>query len=365
MLSPFPKPWRTGQHCRYLALLAGLLYAIGAHTESAHPLPAASLTDVSGLQVGSYTLPSGTTGCTVILVAGEGAPGGVAQRGGAPGTRETDALHPLNLVDKVNAIVLSGGSAFGLDSASGTVRWLKEQKRGWDVGIARVPIVPAAVLFDLPVGDNARIQPDVECGYKAAQTASTAPVQQGSVGAGAGATVGKLGQPMRGGLGSFAYRMPNGLVVAALVATNALGDIVDPDSGRLLAGARDTEGKLQDARQLLRDGRLFAQTMPRMGENTTIGVVATNARLNKVEVNRLALMADDGYGRAIYPVHTMYDGDTVFALATGHWEGKADMSLIGALAADAMAQALKQAVLQASSLPGIPAVKDLLPERKP
>lgn len=326
------------------------------------PAPDTGLTAVPGILVGSHTLPGGTTGCTVVLVEGDGATGGVAQRGGAPGTRETDALHPLNLVDKVNAVVLAGGSAFGLECASGVVRWLKERQRGWDVGVARVPIVPAAVLFDLPVGDNARVQPDAACGYLAAEAASSAPVQQGSVGAGAGATVGKLGQPMRGGLGSFAYRMPNGLVVAALVATNALGDIIDPDDGRVLAGARDADGKLQDVRRRLRHGHLFAQAMPRMGENTTIGVVATNARLGKAEVNRLALMADDGYSRAIYPVHTMYDGDTVFALATGHWEGEADLSLIGALAADAMAQAIKQAVLRARSLPGIPTASDLWPE---
>lgn len=338
----------------------GLLCAVfGAQAEGGGPAQADTLTAVEGIRVGSHTLSGGTTGCTVVVVEGDGAPGGVAQRGGAPGTRETDALDPLNMVDKVDAIVLSGGSAFGLDSASGTVRWLREHNRGWDVGVARVPIVSAAVLFDLPVGENARVQPDADCGYRAAEQAGNGPVVQGSVGAGAGATVGKFGQPMRGGLGSFAYRMPNGLVVGALVATNALGDIVDPENGRLLAGARDAQGRMQDVRRLLRDGSLITQTMPRMGENTTIGVVATNARLSKAQVNRLALMADDGYGRAIHPVHTMYDGDTVFALATGRWEGEADLSLIGALAADAMAQAVKRAVLQATALPGIPAARDV------
>ncbi|WP_295438912.1 P1 family peptidase [uncultured Thiodictyon sp.] len=320
----------------------------------------ATLTAVSGLRVASHTLAGGTTGCTVVVIEGDGAPGGVAQRGGAPGTRETDLLHPLNEVDRVNAIVLSGGSAFGLDAATGTVRWLREQGMGWDTGLTRVPIVPSAVLYDLPVGNNVQVQPGADCGYQAAAAAKGAPVEQGSVGAGAGATVGKLGRPMRGGLGSFAYRLPNGLMVAALVATNALGDIIDPDTSRVVAGARDAEGKLLDARQLIRHGILFNQTIPpRAGVHTTIGVVATNARLNKTQVDRMALMADDGYARAIVPVHTMYDGDTVFALATGSWDGDANLTLIGAMAAEAMARALVAAVEHATSLPGIPAAGEL------
>jgi L-aminopeptidase/D-esterase-like protein len=324
-----------------------------------------TLTAVDGLKVGSYTLPTGTTGCTVILVDGEGVPGGVSQRGGAPGTRETDLLNPLNIVDKVNAVVLSGGSAFGLDSATGTMRWLDEHNIGWDVRIAKVPIVPAAILFDLPVGTNARNHPGADCGYKAVAAAATSAVVMGTVGAGAGATVGKMGGPnrsMKGGLGSSAIRMPNGLVVAAIVAVNAVGDIIDPDTGKVVAGVRNPDGTFTDARTLLRSGDLLRRPAPRAFENTTIGLVATNARLTKAEVSRLALMGDDGYARAIFPSHTMGDGDTVFSLATGRWDGEADVSLIGALAADVMAKALVQAVTQATSLPGlpnIPAVRDL------
>jgi L-aminopeptidase/D-esterase-like protein len=341
------------------------LFAPGAHRVAAAATAAdnSTLTAIDGLKVGSYTLPSGTTGCTVILVDGEGVPGGVAQRGGAPGTRETDLLNPLNMVDKVNAIVLSGGSAFGLDSATGTVKWLEEHHIGWDVRIAKVPIVPAAILFDLPVGNNATNHPGADCGYKAVASASAAPVSMGSVGAGAGATVGKMGGPagaMKGGLGSAALRMPNGLVVAAIVAVNAVGDIIDPDSGKIVAGARTSSGAFADARTLLRSGAFSRRRdSPRAGENTTIGLVATNAKLTKAEVSRMALMGDDGYARAIFPSHTMGDGDTVFSLATGKWDGTADLSIVGALAADVMARALVQAVTQATGLPNIPAVRDL------
>jgi len=323
-----------------------------------------TLTAVDGLKVGSVTLPGGTTGCTVILVDGEGVPGGVSQRGGAPGTRETDLLNPLNMVDKVNAIVLSGGSAFGLDAATGTSKWLEEHHIGWDVRVTKVPIVPAAILFDLPIGNNATNHPGADCGYKAVAAATTAPVSMGTVGAGAGATVGKMGGPgtaMKGGLGSAALRMPNGLVVAAIVAVNAAGDILDPDTGKVIAGARKPDGTFADARTLLRSGALMRRrgTAPRAVENTTIGLVATNAKLTKAEVSRMALMADDGYARAIFPSHTMGDGDTLFSLATGRWDGQADVSLIGALAADVMAKALVQAVMQATGLPNIPAVRDL------
>jgi L-aminopeptidase/D-esterase-like protein len=300
----------------------------------------------------------------VILVDGNGAPGGVAQRGGAPGTRETDLLSPLNMVDKVNAIVLSGGSAFGLDAATGAVKWLEEHNIGWDAGGTRVPIVPAAILFDLPVGNNARNHPGADCGYQAIAAATTAPVIMGSVGAGAGATVGKMGGPtrsMKGGLGSAALRMPNGLIVAAIVAVNAVGDIIDPDNGQVVAGVRNPDGGFTDVRTLLRSGALMqrAAARPRPGANTTIGIVATNARMTKTEASRMALMADDGYARAIVPSHTVADGDTLFSLATGTWEGDADLSLVGALAADVMAKALIQAVTQATGLPNIPAVRDL------
>jgi L-aminopeptidase/D-esterase-like protein len=342
-----------------------------AQTPSAQSASASNttLTAVDGVKVGHHTLTERPTGCTVIVFDGDGAVGGVSQRGGAPGTRETDLLDPLNMVDKVNAIVLSGGSAFGLDAASGAVKWLDEHGVGYDVRIARVPIVPAAILFDLPVGGNPKIRPTADCGYRAAQAASTAPVTEGSVGAGAGATVGKLGGfrqqagspsgqhgPMKSGIGSAAIRMPNGLVVAALVAVNAVGDIVDPATGRTVAGVLNEDGSFADARKLLRSGVLARQ---RAAENTTIGLVATNATLSKDQVNRIALMADDGLARAIVPSHTNGDGDTVFAVATGRWSGTADVTLVGALAAEAMADAIVRAATQATGLPGLPAVRDL------
>ncbi len=339
--------------------------------QSAQPAANQTLTAVEGIKVGHFTLSERPTGCTAIIVDGD-AVGGVAQRGGAPGTRETDLLNPLNMVDKVNAVVLAGGSAFGLDAASGTVRWLDEHNIGFDVRIAKVPIVPAAILFDLPVGGDPKIRPTADCGYKAAQAATTAPVGEGSVGAGAGATVGKLGGfaehpgypsgqrgPMKSGIGSFALRMPNGLVVGAIVAVNAVGDIIDPDTGRVVAGVLTPTGEFADARKILRSGVL---ARPRPAENTTIGLVATNAKLTKSEAGRMALMADDGYARAIYPSHTNGDGDTVFSLATGRWPGEADITLIGALAAEAMAQAVVRAATQATGLPGLPAARDL---RKP
>lgn len=349
---------------RGMVAAAVLVSAFAAVAADAQTPANSTITAIDGLKVGSFTLPGGTTGCTVILVDGEGAPGGVSQRGGAPGTRETDLLNPLNMVDKVNAIVLSGGSAFGLDSASGTVAWLEEHGIGWDVRIAKVPIVPAAILFDLPVGNNAKNHPGADCGYKAVESATNAPVAMGTVGAGAGATVGKMGGPgraMKGGLGSYAVRMPNGLVVGAIVAVNAVGDIIDPDTGKVIAGVRNPDGTFADARTLLRSGALMERrgSGGRAGENTTIGLVATNATLTKAQVSRIALMGDDGYARAIFPSHTMGDGDTVFALATGRWNGEADLSLIGALAADVMAKALGRAVTEATGLPNIPAVRDL------
>jgi L-aminopeptidase/D-esterase-like protein len=321
------------------------------------------LTAVDGLKVGHHTLTERPTGCTVVLVDGDGATGGVSQRGGAPGTRETDLLDPLNMVDRVNAVVLSGGSAFGLDAAQGTVRFLEERGVGWRVGASGVvPIVPAAILFDLGFGGKPTVRPTADCGYRAAAAAGTAPVQEGNVGAGAGATVGKLGGglPMKAGIGSAARVLPNGLVVAALVAVNAAGDIVDPDTGRIVAGTRNADGKsLADARQLLRSGALLRAAPAPAGANTTIGVVATNARLTKTEANRMALMADDGLARAIVPSHTVGDGDTVFALATGRSTATASVTVIGALAADAMAEAIVRAATQAERSGGLPAARDL------
>jgi L-aminopeptidase/D-esterase-like protein len=326
--------------------------------------PAASratsgLTAVEGIRVGHHTLAERPTGCTVILVDGD-AVGGVSQRGGAPGTRETDLLNPLNMVDKVNAIVLSGGSAFGLEAATGTVRWLEEHNIGWPAGPVKVPIVPSAILFDLGVGANPKIRPTAECGYKAADAATVGPVAEGTVGAGAGATVGKLGgggRSTKSGIGTASIRLPNGLVVAAIVAVNAVGDIIDPATGKVVAGVRNADGTFADARTMLRTGRNLQA--PRAGENTTIGVVATNARLTKALVTRMALMADDGYARAISPSHTNGDGDTIFSLATGRWDGSADITIIGALAAEAMADAVVRAATQATGVAGIPAARDM------
>ena len=340
--------------CAIVLLLSALVHA------QAPAGPNTTLTAVPGIKVGHHTLAERPTGCTVILVDGDGAVGGVAQRGGAPGTRETDLLDPSNMVDKVNAVVLSGGSAFGLDAATGTVKWLEEHAIGWDVRIAKVPIVPAAILFDLPVGGNPKIRPNADCGYRAAASATAEPVREGTIGAGAGATVGKTGgqgRSMKAGVGSYSITLPGGLSVGAIVAVNAVGDIIDPDTGRIVAGARNADNTFADARVLLRAGRTGAP--PRPGENTTIGLVATNAKLTKAQAQRMALMADDGFARAIYPSHTVGDGDTVFSLATGRWDGEVNLTQIGALAADVMARAIVRAATEATGLPNLPAARDL------
>ena len=319
--------------------------------------PKSGLTAIDGIKVGHVTLTTRPTGCTVVLVEA-GATAGVDVRGSAPGTRETDLLDPENLVEKVNAIVLSGGSAFGLDAASGVMRYLEERKVGFKFGTAYVPIVPAAVLFDLPIGDNPMIRPDATCGYDAAKAATSGPIAEGSVGAGAGATVGKFagGKAMKGGLGTASITLPSGLTVAALVAVNAGGDIVNPATGQIVAGSRAADGSFIDARKAMRSGEL---DKPRPGENTTIGIVATNAKLTKAQAKKMAEMAHDGFARAIVPSHTMGDGDTIFALATGSQTSEANVSLIGALAAEAMAQAILRGVNEATGLPGYPAVRDL------
>jgi L-aminopeptidase/D-esterase-like protein len=340
-----------------LALITALSALV--HGQAA-PAANSTLTAVPGIKVGHHTLTERPTGCTVILVDGDGAAGGVSQRGGAPGTRETDLLDPSNMVDKVNAVVLAGGSAFGLDAATGTVKWLEEHNIGWPTGVARVPIVPAAILFDLPVGGNPKIRPTADCGYRAAAAATNAPVAEGTIGAGAGATVGKSGgggRSMKAGIGSYSITLPNGLSVGAIVAVNAVGDIIDPDTGAVVAGVRNPDGTFADARKILRSGT--GGQAPRAGENTTIGLVATNARLTKTQAQRMALMADDGFARAIYPSHTVGDGDTVFSLATGQWTGEVNLTQIGALAADVMARAIVRAATEATGLPNIPAARDL------
>jgi L-aminopeptidase/D-esterase-like protein len=282
-------------------------------------------------------------------------------RGGAPATRETDLLEPRNLVQQVNAFVLSGGSAFGLDSATGVMRYLEEHGQGYPTATGPVPIVPAASLIDLWFGGNPTIRPTADCGYRAAQAASTESVPEGNVGAGAGASVGKLlgtARAMKAGIGTAAVITPDGLVVAALVAVNAVGDIIDPSTGRVIAGIRTEDGKaLADARALIRSGVVGAPLGAR--DHTTLAVVATNATLTKVQAQKVAQMAHDGFARAIAPVHTPYDGDTVFAAATGRWKHDPNLLVIGSLAADVVAQAIVRAATEATSLGGLPAARDL------
>jgi L-aminopeptidase/D-esterase-like protein len=273
-------------------------------------------------------------------------------------------LDPVNSVEQVNAVVLSGGSAFGLDVASGVMRYLDEEDIGYSVGQKVVPIVVGAILYDLGLEGDRKIRPGPECGYIAAETASIRPPEEGSVGAGAGATVGKMGggRPMKGGFGTASITLDNGLVVAAGVAVNAVGDIIDPATGEVVAGMLNSDGVgFLDARKVLR-GEGSNQDFEfgiESGANTTIGLVATNARLTKAQTTKIAQMAQDGLARTIYPAHTMGDGDTVFALATGTLEGQGNVTLIGALAADVMAEAILRAVRLAEGLPGIPSVSDL------
>jgi L-aminopeptidase/D-esterase-like protein len=338
----------------------------GASSAGAAGLPASAssgggLTDVEGIEVGHFTDTRRPTGCTVILCE-NGAVAGVDVRGGAPGTRETDLLNPVNTVQQIFGVVLSGGSAFGLDTASGVMRYLDEKGIGFQLGPIVVPIVPAAILFDLNVGDP-KIRPTADSGYAACRAASSGPVAQGNVGAGAGATIGKLfgvQYAMKSGLGTSSLRAgTTGLVVAALAAVNAGGDVFRPQTGELLAGARAADGKsLSNTIARIRAGErvLASESDPR---NTTLAVVATNARLSKVQITKVAQMAQDGLARAINPVHTPFDGDTVFALATGTLVADVDAGAVGALAAEAVAEAIVRAVLHATGIPGYPSYNDL------
>ncbi|MBL0420010.1 P1 family peptidase [Ramlibacter sp. AW1] len=310
--------------------------------------PAGAITDVAGLAVGHFTDTRRPTGCSVVLVP-DGAIAGVDVRGAAPGTRETDLLAPGNLVERVHAVLLTGGSAFGLDAAGGVMRWLEQRGMGLPVGPVRVPLVPAAVLFDLMVGDPS-VRPDAEAGYQACQAASSAAPAEGNVGAGAGALVGKvfgLSRAMKGGIGTASVRVGD-VTVGALVACNALGDVVDPDTHRVLAGARADDGAPMDTRRALLAGQAPQGLLA--GNHTTIGVVATDAVLDKPQAMRLAQVAHDGLARAINPVHTAYDGDTLFALATGRVPSHPGLLVLGAMAAEATARATVRAVLAARSL---------------
>ncbi len=321
-----------------------------------------TLTDVAGLAVGHWTDTAAATGCTVVLCGAEGAVAGVDVRGSAPGTRETDLLAPVNLIERIHAVLLCGGSAFGLDAAGGVMRWLDERELGCAIGTCRVPLVSAAVLFDLLVG-SAEVRPDAAAGYAACEAASTAAVPRGSVGAGAGASVGKLlgmERATKSGLGSASARLGDGTVVAALVAVNAGGSIVDPSDGRTLAGVRDVRGGFVDGTRWLQEhGAQAAGGAPQAGGNTTLAVVATDALLAKTGATKVAQMAHDGLARAIDPVHTMHDGDTVFALATGASGTAGDVSVVGAVAARVLAAAVVDAARSATGLGGLPAARDL------
>lgn len=324
-----------------------------------------TITAVPGLRVGHAQNDEALTGCTVILCE-DGAVGGIDQRGGAPGTRETDLLRPMHLVEKVHAVLLAGGSAFGLDAATGVMRYLEERKIGFNVGVGRVPIVPAAVLFDLALG-RAEVRPDAAMGYQACVNAAAAPVSEGNVGAGTGASVGKifgLGQAMKAGLGTASAEL-GGVIVGALAAVNAFGDVIDLQTNQIVAGARSVQrgpikigssGYFADTLATLRSfvGRTSLGFAAR--SNTVIGVVATNARLSKEEANKVAQMAHDGLARAIRPAHTMLDGDTIFALSTG--DKKADVNIIGAYAAEVFAQAIVRAARAAKPAGGLPAIAE-------
>lgn len=321
------------------------------------------ITAVPGIHVGHATNLDGLTGCTVVLCE-KGAVGGVDQRGGAPGTRETDLLRPLHLVQKVHAVLLAGGSSYGLSAADGVMRYLEERDIGFDTRVAKVPIVPAAILFDLDVGDP-QVRPDAAMGYAACEAATDATVAEGNVGAGTGASAGKIlgpGRAMKSGLGTAAISLEGGLIVGAVVAANPFGDVVDPTTGDILAGAR-RRGLLPSSRshELANTLSIMRTSMGKavlqFASSTVIGVVATNGRLTKEQANKVAQMAQDGVARAIRPAHTLFDGDTVFALATG--DKRADVNLIGAYAAEMVAEAIARAVRAAEEVDDIPAWRDL------
>jgi L-aminopeptidase/D-esterase-like protein len=316
------------------------------------------LTDVGGLRVGHTTDTAGLTGCTVVI-CDAAMTGGVDVRGSATGTREIELLRPTHLIQHVHAILLSGGSAYGLDATAGVMRYLEEHDRGFDVNIARVPIVPSAILMDLGVGDP-RARPDAKAGYHACIDASDGEFARGNVGAGTGATVGKIhGLPyaMKGGLGTACLELHGGIKVGVIVAVNALGDVVDPSTGRIIAGARNPKGSgFADTEKTL-SGDL--STTIWSFYNTVIGLVATNARLNKEETNKLAQMASSGIARSIVPAFTSFDGDVVFALSNAETDLAAPVSALGSAASRAMSLAILDAVKSAEGVEGIPSAKDL------
>ncbi|MGL5329735.1 MAG: P1 family peptidase [Peptostreptococcaceae bacterium] len=313
-----------------------------------------NILDVKGLKVGQVEDEKGLTGCTVVICE-EGAVCGVDVRGAAPGTRETDLLDPTNLIQKVHAVVLSGGSAFGLESTCGVSEYLEECNIGFDVGVAKVPIVVGAVLFDLAVG-NPKSRPNKEMGYMACEIANDRVLKQGNYGAGCGATVGKVKgaeYAMKGGIGSYSIKLDNGLVVSALIAVNAFGDVYE--DGELIAGVlNDSKTRILSSYELMKQG------VSKGGfsvDNTTIGVVATNAKLDKAGCKKVSQMAHDGYARSIFPIHTSHDGDTIFTLATG--EVEVDITLLGSLAVEVVEKSIINAIKNAQGVKNILSYKDM------
>ena len=342
------------------SLLGGAAYLM-VQTPQDNP-DRSGITDVEGIEVGHFTHADRPTGCTVVLT-GSGAIAGVDVRGSAPGTRETDLLDPVNTVQEVHAILLAGGSAFGLDAATGVVRYLAERDIGYAVGPVHVPIVPAAILYDLGL-ITSKVRPGPAQGYAACQTAGPGPIDEGTVGAGTGATVAKTGGPERavkGGIGAASLTLPTGHVVAAVMAVNAIGGVRDHNTGRLVAGPRRPDGGFDDPVETLLRG-----AGPSAGaehQNTTIGVVATDAVMSREEANYLARVSHDGLALTIRPCHTIRDGDTIFAMATRRNPGEVDLAVLGAAAVEVTARAVLRGVEMATGLGGIPSVTELGSER--
>ena len=349
------RPWSIRRRTRLPGILVGGCVLGFPSPAAAQTTTADGITAVEGIRVGHFTHAGDHTGCTVVI-APEGTVGSADVRGGAPGTVETDLLDPVSSVRGPDAVFIAGGSAFGLAARDGIVRYLEENGRGYpipDVGV--VPIVSGAIIFDLRV---AGARPGPDCGYRAAAAATAGPVAEGSVGAGAGATVGKMlgmDRSMKGGAGTSSVTLESGLVVGALAVVNAVGDVVDPGTGRVVAGARGEDGTFADARRILRG----LAPPPSPGRNTTIVVVATNAALTKAQAAKVAQMAHAGLARAIVPSHTPSDGDAVFSLATGDLAEGFTVGQVGGLAAEVVAEAILRAVRAAVGVPGIPAVRDL------
>ncbi len=315
-----------------------------------------NILDVKGLKVGQAQDNEALTGCTVVICE-EGATCGVDVRGSAPGTRETDLLDPINMVQKVHAVVLSGGSAFGLESTCGVSKYLEEKNIGFDSGVCKVPIVTGAVLFDLVVGDY-KVRPDKDMGYEACLQASETKLKQGNYGAGCGATVGKIKGPdylMKGGIGSHSIKLDNGIVVAALIAVNAFGDVYE--DGKVIAGVlNDEKTDVLNTYEIMKQGFIKGGFSI---DNTTIGIVATNAKLTKAQCKKISQMAHDGYAKSIFPIHTPHDGDTIFTMATGEIETDADVTLLGCLATEVVQESITKAIKNAQSVKNIVSYNEL------